>query len=164
MSCLSTTTSCMGRTSHIHNHCSTDDYFLLRGCIVTRPGSHAILPPPDPQVVADERRTLTAIITHLVMAILGALVTAVCLLTWPTTRVPTSVPTVTVIRPSVTTMPAPTPTPAPTVTSWSTAPAPAASTTRITTRITVPSPVVSVSVSTTTTTTTVTAPATGETP
>ena len=132
---------------------------------MTRPGSRAIIPPTPP--ATDETRVLGSIGTHLLTAIIGALTVGVCLLVWPVgapTHSTIATQTVTVIRPSVTTMPAPTPTPAPTVTSWSTAPAPAASTTRITTRITVPSPVVSVSVSTTTTTTTVTAPATGETP
>lgn len=132
---------------------------------MTRPGSRAIIPPTPP--ATDETRVLGSIGTHLLTAIIGALTVGVCLLVWPVgapTHSTIATQTVTVIRPSVTTMPAPTPTPAPTVTSWSTAPAPAASTTRITTRITVPSPVVSVSVSTTTTTTTITAPATGETP
>ena len=126
---------------------------------MTRPGSRAIIPPTPP--ATDETRVLGSIGTHLLTAIIGALTAGVCLLVWPVgapTHSTIATQTVTVIRPSVTTMPAPTPSPAPTVTSWSTAPAPAASTTRITTRITVPSPVVSVSVSTTTTTTTVTAP------
>lgn len=132
---------------------------------MTRPGSRAIIPPTPP--ATDETRVLGSIGTHLLTAIIGALTVGVCLLVWPVgapTHSTIATQTVTVIRPSVTTMPAPTPTPAPTVTSWSIAPGPAASTTRITTRITVPSPVVSVSVSTTTTTTTVTAPTTGETP
>ena len=85
---------------------------------MTRPGSRAIIPPTPP--ATDETRVLGSIGTHLLTAIIGALTVGVCLLVWPVgapTHSTIATQTVTVIRPSVTTMPAPTPSPAPTVTS-----------------------------------------------
>ncbi len=136
---------------------------------MTRPGSRAIIPPTPP--ATDETRVLGSIGTHLLTAIIGALTVGVCLLVWPVgapTHSTIATQTVTVIRPSVTTMPAPTPEPGPTVTVTSIQPGrtiTAAGTTRTVTgptrTATLPASTVTQTV---TTTTTITAPSTGETP
>lgn len=134
---------------------------------MTRPGSRAIIPPTPP--ATDETRVLGSIGTHLLTAIIGALTVGVCLLVWPVgapTHSTIATQTVTVIRPSVTTMPAPTPEPGPTVTVTSIQPGRTITVTApgATRTVTLPASTTTLPASTHTTTVTTTVTAPEETP
>ena len=100
---------------------------------------------------------------------IGALIVGVCLLVWPVgapTHSTIATQTVTVIRPSVTTMPAPTPEPGPTVTVTSIQPGRTITVTApgATRTVTLPASTTTLPANTTTTTVTTTVTAPEETP